>query len=278
LTPPFFLQRANEVIGAGWALWMLAGIGAVAGLWNERMRASTLFILGFLVVSVLALCPGFYFRHHYFIFVLPAVSLLVGLATSELSDLLIRRAMALVFVPIILVAASLSRPIVSYKQIFFDVSPPEASRTIYADSPFPESVRIGDYLREHTSPDETIAVLGSEPQIYFYSHRHSATGYIYTYALMEPQKYAHRMQEEMISEIERNNPRYVVSVAMYDSWLPRPGSDQLIFKWTSEYTAHNYSAVGFVNITPTGSDYYFGEIPASVGVLENYILIYRRNR
>jgi len=33
-----------------------------------------------------------------------------------------------------------------------------------------------------------------------------------------------------------------------------------------------------VNITPTGSDYYFGEIPASVGVLENYILIYRRNR
>ena len=278
LTPQFFLQRANEVIGAGWALWMLAGIGAVAGLWNERMRASTLFILGFLVVSVLALCPGFYFRHHYFIFVLPAVSLLVGLATSALSDLLIRRAMAVAFVPIILVAASLSRPIVWYKQIFFDVSPAEASRMIYADSPFPEAVRIGDYLREHTSPDETIAVLGSEPEIYFYSQRHSATGYIYTYALMEPQKYAGRMQEEMISEIERANPRYLVSVAMYDSWLPRPGSDQRIFKWASEYTAHNYSAVGFVNITPTGSDHYFGDIPASVGVLENYILIYQRNR
>ena len=149
---------------------------------------------------------------------------------------------------------------------------------IYADGKFPEAVRIGDYLREHTSPDETIAVLGSEPEIYFYSQRHSATGYIYTYALMEPQRYARRMQEEMISEIERANPRYLVSVAMYDSWLPRPGSDQRIFKWASEYTAHNYSAVGFVNITPTGSDHYFGDIPASVGLLENYILIYQRNR
>jgi 4-amino-4-deoxy-L-arabinose transferase-like glycosyltransferase len=276
-TPQFFLQRANEVIGANWALWMLAGIGAVAGLWNQRMRASTLFILGFFVVSVLVLCPGFYFRHHYFIFVLPGVSLLVGLAASALSDLLIQPAMAVAFVPIVLIAASLSWPIVWYRQIFFDVSPVEATRMIYGASPFPESVRIGDYLREHTSPDETIAVLGSEPQIYFYSQRHSATGYIYAYALMEPQKYARRMQEEIISEIERASPRYVVSVAIYDSWLPRPGSDLLIFKWASEYTAHNYSAAGFVNITPTGSKDYFGDIPASVEVLENYILIYQRN-
>jgi hypothetical protein len=25
------------------------------------------------------------------------------------------------------------------------------------------------------------AILGSEPETYFYAHRHSATGYIYTY-------------------------------------------------------------------------------------------------
>ena len=69
--------------------------------------------------------------------------------------------------------------------------------------PFLSLFRIADYLREHTTPDDTIAVLGSEPEIYFYSHRHSATGYIYTYPLMEPQKYARQMQEEMIREIER---------------------------------------------------------------------------
>jgi hypothetical protein len=73
---------------------------------------------------------------------------------------------------------------------------------IYPESPFPEAIRIADYVRENTSPDDTIAVLGSELQIYFYSHRHFATGYIYTYPLIEPQKYARQLQEEMIREIE----------------------------------------------------------------------------
>jgi len=131
-------------------------------------------------------------------------------------------------------------------------------------------------VREHTTPDDKIAVLGSEPQIYFYSHRHSATGYIYTYALMEPQKYARQMQEEIIREIEGVHPKYLVSVVMNDSWLERSQSDRLIFTWANEYTTQDYVPAGFVNITPTEADYYFGDIPQSVGTLKNYILIYER--
>ena len=76
----------SEVIGANWPLWTLAGVGTVAGVWNERLRAGTLFCLGFLFFSALAVCPGLYFRHHYFIFVLPAVALLAGTGISALSD------------------------------------------------------------------------------------------------------------------------------------------------------------------------------------------------
>ena len=66
---------------------------------------------------------------------------------------------------------------------------------------------------------------GSEPQIYFYSHRHSATGYIYTYPLMEPQKYARQMQSEMIHEIESAQPKYLISITMSLSWLRLPQSE-----------------------------------------------------
>jgi hypothetical protein len=45
-----------------------------------------------------------------------------------------------------------------------------------------------------------IADLGSEPEIYFYAHLHSATGYIYTYGLMDEQKYAWTMQRETIRD------------------------------------------------------------------------------
>jgi hypothetical protein len=176
----------------------------------------------------------------------------------------------------VLVALALSVPILLDKKIFFDVSPNQACGLIYPENPFLESVRIGTYLREHTEPGDTIAVLGSEPEIYFYSHRHSATGYIYTYGLMEPQKYAHQMQEEMIREIEGARPKYLISVAMGYSWLRRPDSEAVIFTWANEYMAQNYTAAGFVNIKPTETDYFFGNVPQTVETLKDYILIYRR--
>jgi len=93
---------------------------------------------------------------------------------------------------------------------------------------------------------------------------------------MEPQKYARQMQEEMISEIERTNPKYLVSFTMNDSWLRRPGSDLLIFSWANDYIAKNYVPVGFVNITSAETEYYFDNIPTTVESLKDYILIYRR--
>jgi hypothetical protein len=275
--PQIFLRSIQEVIGVGWTLWMLAGMGVVVGLLDRRMRASTIFLFAFFLFSALALCPGFYFRYHYFILVLPAVSLLVSTAISKLSDLLTGQIIAARFVPLLLLCAALSLPILSDRKLLFALSPVEACQTIYPESPFPESVRIAEYVRERTSTDDTIAVLGSEPQIYFYSRRHSATGYIYTYGLMEPQRYARRMQEEMVREIEGAAPKYLISVVMHDSWLQRPGADRLIFDWANQYTAQNYSVGGFVNIRPGQTDYFFGDVPTSVESLKNYILIYKRN-
>ena len=74
-------------------------------------------------------------------------------------------------------------------------------------------------------------MLGSEPQIYFYSGRRSATGYLYMYGLMEDQKYALRMQQEMIGEIETNSPEFVVFVHIPSSWARPLDSETLIFKW-----------------------------------------------
>jgi hypothetical protein len=275
--PQIFFRSANEVILTGWPIWILAGIGALTGLLDQRIRASILFLIGFLFFSALAVCPGFYFRTHYFILVLPAVSLLAGAAVSKLSEILKGRVILIRLVLVLLFAVGLSVPILLDKKIFFDVSPNQACGLIYPDNPFLESVRIGTYVHEHTEPGDTIAVVGSEPEIYFYSHRHSATGYIYTYGLMEPQKYAQQMQQEMIREIEAARPKYLISVAMVYSWLRRPDSAEAIFNWANQYMAQNYTPAGFVNITTTKTDYFFGDVPQSVETLKNYILIYRRN-
>jgi hypothetical protein len=281
LVPPnqvahLFLSNAIDVVETGWPIWVLAGIGVLAGLWDHRMRGSTIFLIGFFFFSALALCQGSYFRPHYFILILPAISLLAGAAIAKLSQLLAARMVVIRFASVLLLLACLSVPILLDKEVFFATSPVQACQTIYMGNPFVEAVRIADYLREHTKPDDTIAVLGSEPEIYFYSQRHSATGYIYTYALMEPQKYAQQMQQEMIAEVERARPKYVVSVVTFYSWLWRAASERSILTWANEYTAQNYVVDGFVNVTPNETDYFFGTVPSSVETLKDYVLIYRR--
>jgi hypothetical protein len=60
--PRFFFPSANEVVLTGWPVWILAGIGALTGLWDQRTRASILFLIGFLFFSALAVARGFIFE------------------------------------------------------------------------------------------------------------------------------------------------------------------------------------------------------------------------
>jgi 4-amino-4-deoxy-L-arabinose transferase-like glycosyltransferase len=278
--PGIFSETASKVIKSGWALWTLAGLGLFIGLWNTRTRKGTVFLLGLLAFSLLALSAGFYFRPHYYILILPAVSLFAGVAITTLSDLAASRGSLIRFAPLILFCSALSQPVLAARKFYFEVSPAEASRISYRPgNPFPESIRIAEYLRDHCGPAETIAVLGSEPQIYFYSKRHSATGYIYTYALMEPQSYARQMQQEMIREIELARPRYLVSVEVASSWLGLRSlkSENPILKWGNDYIRRHYDVVGLVNIvSPDQTDYYFEQMPNSLPQLGAHVWICRR--
>jgi hypothetical protein len=119
------------------------------------------------------------------------------------------------------------------------------SRANYGRNPFQESVEVARYIRERTRPDQRVAVIGSEPQIYFYSGRRSATGCIYTYPLMELQSDASAMQRQMIHEVEAVDPRYLVFVSATRSCLARPGSDQTIFGWYEQYQ-RSFTRVGLV--------------------------------
>ena len=94
-----------------------------------------------------------------------------------------------------------------------------------------ESMAVAGYIQEHSLPTDRVAVLGSEPEIYFLAQRHSATGYIYTYPLMESQPYAAQMQRQMISEIESIRPAFLVLVMYKTSWLIRQASDVTILHW-----------------------------------------------
>src|SRR6185436_19492825 len=105
-------------------------------------------------------------------------------------------------VPITVFLAAWSFSVFAHRDVLLRLPVAAASRQLYAANPCPEAVEIAKYIKAHSTKDETIVVLGSEPEIYFYADRRSATGYIYMYSLTESQPYAAAMQDQMIREIE----------------------------------------------------------------------------
>ena len=269
-------ERFWITMGTAWPIWAMAMLGLIACLLMAAVRKRAGFLVTFAFFSALAVCPGFYFRPHYFILVLPAVSLLAAAAVVAAFEAFKHLQTAARFGVVGLFAACLAWPLWSERDFFFERQLEKANRMVNGTNPFPESVKIGEYIREQSAPSDTIAVLGSEPQIYFYAQRRSATGYIYTYSLMETQPYAHQMQQEMINEIEAARPKFLVLVVISKSWLAGPDSDQSIFRWADRYCDANYDEVGLINISEEGSNYYFSGRPANVKPTAEHILIYRR--
>ena len=185
------LSNAPDLLGTKipmvikyWAgVWIIAGIGFTSILWNRTMRSRWAFIAGITLFSFLTICPGFYFRNHYFVTMLPVVALLAGIATTSLMRLIPERGIVRVTqaIPLLMIAAALMYPIVRYREFFFTAAPARASQMMYGVSPFTDSVEVAAYIKKHTTMDDRIAVFGSEPQICFYAGRKSATGYIYMY-------------------------------------------------------------------------------------------------
>jgi tetratricopeptide (TPR) repeat protein len=215
--------------------------------WNTRA-----FLAGFFIFSFLTVCPGYYFRPHYFICLLPAVTLLAGLAVSASGQWLARRKKSpwLRYLPFGLAAIACAQSLYADHAVYFSLSPREACKAVYANSAFPEAIDIARYIEQNTRQDQPIAVIGSEPEIYFYAHRHSSTSYIYTYPLRESQPFALKMQEEMTRQIGQNPPAYLVFISDPDSWWNgKPGSSDVLNDWVIGYVNTNMQLVGLVQYT-----------------------------
>jgi hypothetical protein len=274
-----FFNTFKDVAGPQFPLWLLGGVGLGALFSRPRLCRDRPLLFGLLFFSLLAISPGFRYRDHYFVLLLPSIALLIGAAVAAIEHLMARaRSDRLtVTVPCLLLASALLWSSYRERAYFLQLTPVQVSRDTYGRNPFPESLKVAHYVRERTSPRDHIAVLGSEPQIYFYSNRRSATGHIYMYGLMEYHPDAERMQQEMIGEIEAAGPKYIVFVNVQASWVVRPGSQRLIFAWAKDYLDHFYEEVGKVAIFRDHTVYQFDEeVARSDPRLNSELLVYRR--
>ncbi len=274
-----FVARFTPMLKEFTLFWILFFAGIVLTFFAKLTLKQKIFIILFSLFAFLTVCPGFYFRRHYFIVFLPAIGLLGGVALYFLTSLFNRNSKSsyISVIPFLVFCIAGIAAVSGNKDYYFNFTPAQIAKQQYGNNPFNESLQIADYIRKNSSDTAKIAVLGSEPQIAFYADRLSATGYIYTYPLVEIQPFNQQMQEEMVAEIEKSKPEFIVYCLISASWLGKQGAPDTIFTWFNTYNANYYQLTGVVDIFNEQTIYKWNEEaltykPSS----QQQILIYKR--
>lgn len=288
--PVQFVTGFQPVFDSGIWVWFMGMVGMILILRKRDWSASMELVVLLFLAGMLATCPGFYFRSHYFLMVMPGLALLNAVAILTLAGFLKSRGAVqwANWLPVCLAGLIIGNLLADNWRMWFEQSPVEISRELYDINPFPESLPIAAYLKAHTAPADTIGILGSEPQIFFLARRHSASGHIYLYPLTEPQPFASQMRKEFTGEIEAARPKYIVFVGIVSSWYqeislvtssdPSQSVDSLPAWWYNYST--NYLLAGAVDISDDKpSRYYWDEqLPGRSNFTNDNVLIYLRKQ
>jgi hypothetical protein len=266
-----FRQWLPVFIFAGMGLRSLrAGQGACAGRW---------LLVGWLAVSFAGVCAGGYFRHHYFIQIVPALAVAAGVGVAADA----RRinpsrpgTAALVFT-----VAAVAWGIALDPGYYLRGSPNEKCRWIYGLNPFIEALPAKDYIARHSAPDETVFVFGSEPEILFYANRRSASRYIFAYPLMTPFPDTRDRQASVIRELTAAPPRFIVTIStkLTSSFLDDNNTPTLLFDELIKMLFRDYQLVGTIGLNETELRPFTGKLSQDMvlpKIVEGALAIWRR--
>jgi hypothetical protein len=220
---------------------ILSLIGAAAALKSPReARERTLWVGGF-IASILATSLDLMFRPHYYVLILPFVSVFCAYTLERLAMSRSHHARKALLSALLIVG------ICGYSYQHLCASelnlPPDllTEMTYNPLAMFTKAPNIADYIEKHTPKGSSIAVIGSEPEIYYYSHREAACPYLYLYPIMERQSYQNRMIKDYENNIEKNKP---IMIVVQESDLRNDKEDHVLpesFKaWLRLYIQQHY--------------------------------------
>jgi hypothetical protein len=233
-------------------IWEIALVGLAAPAWSLHAREHGLFTTEFFLFSCAAVCPGLYFRPHYFILLLPAVALCTGLAVALATRSLRLRQSGelLAALPAVCFAVVFFVAVRGQYITFFRLDPVSLSRKIHVEQPYLEAVEAAGYISCHSSAGDQIGIIGSEPEICFYTRLQCATRYLYMFPLLEKQRYAPQMQRDVMREIESSRPKFLVYVDDEASWgwSGNLDANRTFFENSWAYANRQYEPVDAISI------------------------------
>jgi len=102
-------------------LWSAAVLGLILLFGERALQRWRFFIVSFSFFSFLSVCPGWYFRGHYFIQLMPAAGLLAAVAFHAVSGFFARRAFPFPppALPALMLAVAAVSLLIQWSDIYF---------------------------------------------------------------------------------------------------------------------------------------------------------------
>ncbi|HAX61743.1 MAG TPA: hypothetical protein DCX95_04170 [Elusimicrobia bacterium] len=248
LTMDNFFQSIRFILQSQWILWTLLVFGIVAIFRQNKTLQFKLLILWF-IFSAIGVSLGKRFVLHYFQQIMPPLALLACTGFFSLVFYINQRkkkpisaGTAFILILFLIVAVPVC---VNYK--YFTYSLRQNIFTVYSENPFIEAVTAANFLKKETTPKDKIFIVGSEPQILFYANRRSVSKYIFFYPLTGNFSDTLLKQKEVILEINKELPKFIVYVNYVLSLGADYSTPKYIFEKIGELLIQRYEIVGIVN-------------------------------
>lgn len=205
--------------------------------WSQKRTMTGLFTLLLIPASwcVVAL-PGKFFPH-YFINIIPFMSIPAGIALAQLTQAKKPIAYLLLTVSIMILGFTIY---VSYP--FYTVYTPEKVSEIKYGPTFVDAMQVAKYLKERTLPDDYIFQWGLEPEIYFLADRRAPVPYLAS-VLVGWSEDPSKAREKLLEGLLAKQPKYIV---YQDEWSEWPGVEEVQALIESRYVIDQEISFGYI--------------------------------
>lgn len=216
---PRLLGRGLDVSSEHLLLWILSIIALVILLFRRRDTTTILLSL-WPVTSFMGVSMTGLFWPHYFQQILPSLATLSGSAVVSLYNKEILKSgkkwVVFMLTPFF-IWAGYGAVAKGYKY-YIVYTPEEISRFKYGGDIFNDTLKVSEYIKARTSPDDYIFHWGWEPQIYFLANRRCPNKYPYMQVVAGDPDPANAIRT-MIDSILEKKTKYIVIQRGREKWL-----------------------------------------------------------
>ena len=197
-------------------------------------------VILFFACSFAASSVGWYYRAHYFQFIFPAAAIMSAFMVSELKEIW---KIKYVNLKSYLVLSFIAVLILQMGYIFSD-SNEKIIDKMYPHDYFFNKKQIADKINEKFGDENyKIGIIGNEPEIFFYTKKQSASGFMYIYSLVEKHKFADSLTLQFFKEMENRKPEILMYFTDYKISPENPKTVNQITNWYNQFK-QNYSPIG----------------------------------